>query len=471
MYRSSNIIISWCVTALCIIFFYGISANAETVKLVNAAGDKATLNYLIDVEDGMVVINFGYIDDLMLGEANRSKYYKIKDDRLKVIFLDGKNIDTKVEKVEVEKGIILDCITTPGSWEYKKSSKEDHIFCLNDKRVQPKIMLAGNQNQRLLKIPLYVAYTKTKEKKTFLVVGEKRYKTTYHIISAFDPVEIELPVSMRVQGKPANSSATSREIRVFVDSTIVDPEPEPIPQDNLGPGGGGGQGDSDGLNEDGPNNAAKVEEYNAIVNKKLSQLAIRLDSCKSTEQIDVVDNEYQGLKQSYESDVSPKVKEKLTDFATTISNKREEIKPSEEKWKWIKRIIAGLCALLAALGFHKLQNIRNAKNLKGLEEMQQKMVRRAENEAKRRAQSTVRNKTHQMIGKARQKGRQAARSGVTELGDRIKGGKTKSNGATDIGNTPSRDNGNRPPMGRFANKHSQSAARRPKPGKNGEISI
>lgn len=469
MFKSSSIIKSWSVAVLCVVCFYGTSANAETVKLVNPAGDEATLNYLIDVEDGMVVINFGYIDDLRLGESNRSKYYKIKDDRLKVIFLDGKNIDTKVEKVEVENGIILDCITTPGSWEYKKSSKEDHIFCLNDMRVQPKIMLAGNQNQRLLKIPLYVAYTKTDGPRKFLVVGGKRYKTTYHIISAFDPVEIELPVSMKAQGKPANSSATSREIRVFVDSTIIDPEPEPIPQDNLGPGG---QGDLGGLNGDNDNNAEKMAEYDAIVNKKLSQLKIRLDSCKCTEQIDAIDNEYQGLKQSYESDVSPTVKEKLTDFATTISNKRKEIKPGEEKWKWIKRIIAGLCALLGALGFHKLQNIRNAKNLKGLEEMQQKMVRRAENEAKRRAQSTVRNKTHQMIGKAKQKGRQAARSGVTELGDRIKGEKTQSSGAPANGNTPSRENGGtRPPMGRFANKHSQSAARRPKPGKNGEISI
>lgn len=127
--------------------------------------------------------------------------------------------------------------------------------------------------------------------------------------------------------------------------------------------------------------------------------------------------------------------------------------------------------LLGALGFHKLQNIRNAKNLKGLEEMQQKMVRRAENEAKRRAQSTMRNKTHQMIGKAKQKGRQAARSGATELGDRIRGEKPRTSSPPVIGDTPTRETGNRPPIGRFANKRSQSAPRHPKPGKNGEISI
>ena len=102
--------------------------------------------------------------------------------------------------------------------------------------------------------------------------------------------------------------------------------------------------------------------------------------------------------------------------------------------------------------------------------MQQKMVRRAENEAKRRAQSVVRNKTHQMVGKAKQKGRQAARSGATELGDRIRGKKSGSSTPV-IGNTPSGDASNRPSIGRFANKRPQSGPRRSKPGDNGEISI
>lgn len=327
MFRFSNIIISWCVAVLCAVCFYGTSANAETVNLVSATGDEATLNYLIKVdEDGMVVINFGYIDDLRLGEANRSKYHKIKDERMKVIFLDGKNIDTEVEEVkEVKKDIILDCITAPGSWEYKRSSKGDHIFCLNDKGVQPKIMLAGNQNQRSLKIPLYLAYTKTEVKRKYLVAGQRRYKTTYFIISAFEPVEIELPMPKTPNiSQSSASTSKSREIRVVVDTTVIEPEPDPMPQDNLGPGGADGPDGPGGLNGDNPNNAAIMAEYDDIVNKKLSQLKNRLDSCKSSEQIDVIENEYQGLKQSYESGVSPTVKEKLTDFATTISNKRED---------------------------------------------------------------------------------------------------------------------------------------------------
>lgn len=460
----------WSSVILCTVCLYGSGANVKTVKLVSATGDEATLNYQIEVDGDQVIIKFGCIDDLRLGDTNRRKYHKIDDERMKVIFMDGRNLDKEVEIVEAENGIIWDCITTPDSWNYQQTSG-DHVFCLNNKISQPKIIFTGNQNQRFLKIPVYLAHAKTEGKRKYLVAGERRYKTTYHIISEFDPVKIELPVSKATtKDKPVDPSVKRREMQIVVDSTVIEPSSDLIPQETFDSGGSGNQDGSGGSSEDDAINAKKVAEYDAIVQKKLSELKNRLDSCKSTEQIDVIDNEYQGMKQSYESDVSPAVKEKLTDFATNISKKREEIKPNEEKWKWIKRIIAGLCAILAALGFHKLQNIRNAKNLKGLEDMQQKMVRRAENEAKRRAQSVVRNKTHQMVGKAKQKGRQAARSGATELGDRIRGKKSGSSTPV-IGNTPSGDASNRPSIGRFANKRPQSGPRRSKPGDNGEISI
>ncbi len=460
----------WCTVLLCTVCLYGGDAVARTVKLVSATGDEATLNYQIEVDGEQVIIKFGCIDDLRLGDTNRRKYHKIDDDRMKVIFMDGMNLNKEVEIVEAEKDIIWDCITTPDRWNYLQSSS-DHVFCLNDKRIQPKIAFTGNQNQRFLKIPVYLAYAKTeKGKPKYIIAGERQQKTIYHIISEFEPVKIELPVPKTTQDKPVNSSVKSREIQVMVDSTVIEPSSDPTPQESFDSGGSGGQEGAGGSSEDYAINAKKVEKFDAIVKTKLSELENRLDSCKSTEQIDVVDNEYQGLKQSYENDVSPEIKAKLTDFNTKISKKREEIKPIEEKWKWIKRIIAGLCAILAALGFHKLQNIRNAKNLKGLEDMQQKMVRRAENEAKRRAQSVARNKTHQMVGKVKQKGRQAARSGATELGDRIRGKKSE-NSTPVIGNKPSGDASNRPSIGRFANKRPQSGPRRPKPGDNGEISI
>lgn len=470
MFRISNIRY-WCSVILCTLCLYGSGANVKTVKLlVSATGDEATLNYQIEVDGDQVIIKFGCIDDLRLGDTNSKKYHKIDDERMKVIFMDGRNLDKEVEIVEAENGIIWDCITTPDSWNYQQTSG-DHVFCLNNKISQPKIIFTGNQNQRFLKIPVYLAHAKTEGKRKYLVAGEKRYKTTYHIISEFEPVEIELPVPKTPNISQSNASSSNRrEVRVVVDSTVIDPVDDPIPQESFDSGGSGNQGGSGGSSEDATNNAETIAKYDAIVNKKLSELENRLDSCKSTPQIDVIDHEYQGLKQSYENNVSPEVKEKLTDFDTKISNKRDEIKPIEEKWKWIKRIIAGLCAILAALGFHKLQNIRNAKNLKGLEDMQQKMVRRAENEAKRRAQSVARNKAHQMVGKAKQKGRQAARSGASELGDRIRG-KKSGNSTPVIGNAPSGDSSNRPSIGRFANKRPQSGPRRSKPGDNGEISI
>ena len=102
--------------------------------------------------------------------------------------------------------------------------------------------------------------------------------------------------------------------------------------------------------------------------------------------------------------------------------------------------------------------------------MQQKMVRRAENEAKRRAQSMARNKAHQMVGQAKRKGRQAVRSGVTQLGDNVKGKKPVSIG-TNASSSNAQNAANRPSVAQRPSAANNPNTRRPKTGNKGEISI
>ena len=98
------------------------------------------------------------------------------------------------------------------------------------------------------------------------------------------------------------------------------------------------------------------------------------------------------------------------------------------------------------------------------------MVKRAEEQAMRRARSYTQNKTRQVVGKAKNKGRQAVQSQARDMADRVRG-KNPSSGATPVvGDATVTGEANRTPIGRFSGKHSQSN-RRPKPGNNGEISI
>ena len=98
--------------------------------------------------------------------------------------------------------------------------------------------------------------------------------------------------------------------------------------------------------------------------------------------------------------------------------------------------------ILGLLGFggnQVAQHMRNAKNQKSMMEMQQNVIKRAENEAKRRAQSYARNKAHQVVGQAKQKGRQAVRSNVNKLGNSVKGN-NKASGNNKNGNSNNNKN-------------------------------
>jgi hypothetical protein len=117
------------------------------------------------------------------------------------------------------------------------------------------------------------------------------------------------------------------------------------------------------------------------------------------------------------------------------SEKAKEQEDKNRKDKWWMFIIAAVLGVLGFGGSQVSQHLRNKKNQQSMMDMQQNVVKRAENEAKRRAQSFARNKSHQMVGQVKQKGRQAVRSGVTKAGDNIRGKQSSNSGNAVAGGT------------------------------------
>lgn len=99
------------------------------------------------------------------------------------------------------------------------------------------------------------------------------------------------------------------------------------------------------------------------------------------------------------------------DQCDELFNKMEKAKKRRNIWMVIGGIIL---AIAMFLGNHTLQQMRNLKSQRGLEEMQDKIARRAENEAKRRAQSLVRSKVSRAQNQARRKANDAIRDGVNK---------------------------------------------------------
>ena len=116
-------------------------------------------------------------------------------------------------------------------------------------------------------------------------------------------------------------------------------------------------------------------------------------------------------RQSYDVDNSQLAEEMRTtaDRCDELYNKMEQAKKRRNIWMIIGGI---LLAIAMMLGGQALQHFRNLKNQRGLEEMQNKMMQRAQNEAQRRAQSVLRSKISRAQNQARRKANDAIRNSV-----------------------------------------------------------
>ena len=87
-------------------------------------------------------------------------------------------------------------------------------------------------------------------------------------------------------------------------------------------------------------------------------------------------------------------------------------------------IIGGvILAILAFVGNQTFQHFRNVKNQKSIMDMQQNVVKRAEDEAKRRARNMAHSQMNRVQGEVRRKTRGAVNDGISKISKKGKGNK------------------------------------------------
>lgn len=440
-------------------------AMADVTTLMNSQGDQVRIFYDICWEEnGQTTITF-HPAGILPSKHSELKQY-IDNKALKVIFIDGKNFEDG-QKVDNEDGnITLNELSVPHGWNYvpQNSSGKNHIFVINN-TGENRLTFEGSGKQKL-KIPIYLAeYEHNGERKVWKATL-RHSKSTYHILSELEPLEIVL------SNKPVKSHGSSSSTQQ-AGKTSIEVEDDVIIESE----------EDDGLQP----------AFNEELEKKALELKrsieSQLENCETPEDYERLKNDIENLR-SYSSSVSIGMRDQIEAVTnkfndnynkaidTAKAQAEEETKQAEEAEKqtednqkakdreqtWWMFIIA---AILGILGFGTSQVTQHLRNKK-MDDMQTKMVQRAENEAKRRTQSMVRNKTHQMVGQAKQKGRQAVRSGVTQLGENVKGKKNSPN----VNTLGSQDtNANRSTLGKRPSTNYRPDPRRPKPGENGQISI
>ena len=192
------------------------------------------------------------------------------------------------------------------------------------------------------------------------------------------------------------------------------------------------------------NKKAEIERLKSEVQKQVEKDAAR----KRTEEeadhnIKYVSDRLDNIENLTENDVSelksyandlrrqsygvenPELSEQMKKTADRCDEAIKKIEDSKKR-RTIWTVIGGiLLAILMFVGNQIFVHFRNLRSQKGIEEMQAKIVRQAENQAKRRARSMVRSKISQAENKIIRKSQDTVKSGLNNGIDTLSKGKGK----------------------------------------------
>lgn len=372
--------------------------KTDTIRSLTMRDDMVEISYELRYSDGQVIVDFMNARAILKG---RNRQYS----NVKVMFTEGPNVNLPAREVQIKtelknKGKRLDAFTISDGVDYirQSSTNNDELFIVNDNGNKPSLTFEVNGEKKFLEVPVYLSEYKYKGAKGIGKLKVQKQKTTYEIFDQFGPLKINLSEALRAKSvqpshnsiTPATNSETTIEEKVEVinnggDDGGMEYELLGLNQD-AGSDGGAGGGGADG--------GGQVSDDNS--------------------------------------------KEQADSAAAEAQKKADAEAEKNRKQQWWMFIIAAVLGVLGFGGSQVAQHVRNNRNQRNMMDLQNNVVKRAENEAKRRAQSLARNKTHQAVNKVRTKGRQAVRSNVTRIGDSVKGKRTADGNNTGQSPAPSK---------------------------------
>lgn len=384
-----------------LLFCSGIWAKEVIDTLESTNKDRVIITYDVSHNNEQFVIKF--LDaKKKLGRTFKDKYNKLNE--VAVLFFDRTgNFEDKTEF----SGISTNAFMIPASVNYKKSS--DGYFILNDNpTLKMELKSAESEN---LKIPIFLAHYE----------GKKRYK----IFSRCGDLIVKL--SKRKQTVTQSSPTTQ-----FTTQTIT-------------------------TQEEVEETFTDVDEANILINKVSDLLALQQEYPFSDELKQAISS----LRDRSYRITDARVSSRISDVLSACKLKEDELKEEanaaaeaaaknaeaqakraeeqalarqdsiaavaqqkadKERKQNIWMIIGGIIlAVVAFVSNQVLQHFRNAKNQKSMIDMQQNVVKRAENEAKRRARNMAQSQINRAEGEARRKTRNAIKDGIGKIGKGNKG--------------------------------------------------
>lgn len=396
---SKNILIAFVLLFACA----SVWAREVTDTLESSKRDRVIVTYDITQNNGQITIKF--LDaKKKLGRTYRDKYKKL--DEVAVVFFDRTgNYEDNMEF----SGINTDAFMIPKEVKYKVS--KDGYFLLNDNPTLSMELKSGENAE--LSIPLFIAHYE----------GKRRYK----VFSRCEDLKINLSKkkSLRVQDTSTQQLTTQTittqeemdgtDADVAVANSLINringllAEQEEYPF-------------SDELKQ--AISSLREISYRPIDSNLSSRIGEVLSACNLKEKELKAEAKAAEDAAAKNAELQAKLAEEQAqarqDSIATAAQQKAEEDRKQNLWLIIGGVIL---AILAFVGNQTFQHFRNVKNQKSIMDMQQNVVRRAEDEAKRRARNMARSQINRVQGEARRKTRSAITDGIGKIGKKGKGNK------------------------------------------------
>lgn len=451
-------------SVLILLGFLPASGTDGTEVLRSDRKDKVTIQYNISERNGVTTVYFSNVKK-ELGIENSEKYRE--HDKVQVVFFEWTGNYPGAE-FSVKNGVNIRSLKiNRDELTYQKS--QDGFIRLGDR---PEIQFNILTDQEVtLKIPVYLAYyKKNRQYETFAYCGElsikfpkkqqrgntsggqvsKQTKT----ITTTEEVEAEQDLSTTEIAKNVLNNADE-----YINNPNVTPDDLTAYIRKLDDMRYGIKDDAtlkkiseiilickqrlnDLTQKETADREHSIEQAALLQQKEKAQQDMSYVNERTSKIEDLSDSDLGDLraasnelrKQSYTiKDKDPELANQMVKTADDCDQKLKEIEDGKKRRNiWL--IVGGiLLMVLMFVGNQTFNHFRNLKNQKGIEKMQNSIAKRAQDEARRRAQSMARSKINKVQSQIRQKSRDSVRNSVNSaVNSAVKGVKGKNKKSVSI---------------------------------------
>ena len=396
---SRKILIAFVLLFACV----SVLAREVTDTLESSKRDRVIVTYDITHNNGQITIKFLDVKK-KLGGTYREKYQKLNE--VAVLFFDRTgNYEDDMEF----SGINTDAFMIPKEVKYKAS--KDGYFLLND---NPTLTMELKYSENaVLSIPLFIAHYEGKHRyKVFSrcenlnIYLSKKKSVRVQDVSTQQLMTQTIISQEEMEGTDADVAVANSLIN-RINGLLAEQEEYPF---------------SDELKQ--AISSLREISYRPIDSDLSSRIGEVLSACNSKEKVLKEEAKAAEYAAARNAEIQAKLAEEKAqarqDSIAAVAQKKAEENRKQNLWLIIGGVIL---AILVFVGNQLFQHFRNVKNQKSIMDMQQNVVRRAEDEAKRRARNMTQSQINRVQGEARHKTRNAITDGIGKKGNKGKGNK------------------------------------------------